>query len=346
VAVAAAGGAGFSLVGLPAGWLTGAMVVVAITAMAGMPVAYPDGLRNVIFVVLGSSLGAGVTPEMVSDIGRWPISMAILIGSVAAVQISGQLFLRRVCGWDRQTSFFAAVPGVTSYVIALALPSGANISRIALSQTLRVFLLVGLAPSLLTAVENVGTVVRVTGSPLDIALSIAIGAGGGLLLGTVGVPAAPMIGALAASGIAHGAGLLSGAFPIFVQAGLFIALGAMIGSRFAGTTVAMLRGTVLASIGSFAAAVTAAAACAWFAATVTGQSFSQIALAFAPGGMDVMTAMAFALGLDSAFVAAHQLARFFIIALYAPFFAQRIGSAHGLATASPPDTGLGGSEND
>ena len=46
-------------------------------------------------------------------------------------------------------------------------------------------------------------------------------------------------------------------------------------------------------------------------------------LAFAPGGIEVMTIMAFALHLDAAFVAAHQLVRFLMITVYAPLLMKR-----------------------
>ncbi len=42
---------------------------------------------------------------------------------------------------------------------------------------------------------------------------------------------------------------------------------------------------------------------------------------FAPGGLEAMTTMAFALGLDPLFVGAHHLARFLPISLTLPFAA-------------------------
>ena len=63
------------------------------------------------------------------------------------------------------------------------------------------------------------------------------------------------------------------------------------------------------------------------AAWLTDQPVSQMILAFAPGGIDVMTIMAFALHLDAAFVAAHQLARFLMIAVYAPLLMKRAWAA-------------------
>ena len=53
--------------------------------------------------------------------------------------------------------------------------------------------------------------------------------------------------------------------------------------------------------------------------------FAEALAAFAPGGLEAMTLMAFALGLDPLFVGAHHLARFFMISLALPFFARHIG---------------------
>ncbi len=322
LAIAAAGGGAFALLSLPAAWLTGAMVAVAVTAMAGARLEYPKALRDVALVMIGSSLGVGVSPELLGELGQWPASLAILLLTLVAVHAACDFFLRRICGWDRQTSFFAAMPGMANYVILLAVPFGADIGRIALSQTVRVFVLAGLTPSLLKVVEGTVAVSRVTGSSFDLVITLLAGAAGGIVFGFVGIPAAPMIGAMVASGVLHGTGLATGYFPPQLQAALYVALGGFIGSRFIGTTFAMLRGTILASLGSLVVAVALSAIGAYGAAVVTGRSFSELALAFAPGGLDVMTAMAFALNLNSAFVAGHQVARFLVIAVYAPLLAR------------------------
>src|SRR5688572_15848426 len=76
--IAAAGGAVFALFDLPAAWLAGALVAVSVLALSGMPVYVPDLLRRIVFVVLGISLGAAVTPETVAGIRTWPITLALL----------------------------------------------------------------------------------------------------------------------------------------------------------------------------------------------------------------------------------------------------------------------------
>ncbi len=330
LAVGALGGTLFGLLGLPAGWLTGSMVAVAVAAVAGTEVEIPTGLRNVAFVVTGSFLGSSVSPELISELPRWPISLAVLIVNLMVLQWAAQTFLHRVCNWDRQTAFFAAIPGLTSYVIALALPTRADTARIAVSQTIRIFLLVAFLPKAVSLVSAVQPGTAAPAATLSaIVVTLAGGTLGGLVFSFIGIPAAPLLGALLVSGILHGTGLISGApaQPLMVAA--YIVLGSVVGSRFAGTTVKMLWAMAGASLGAFAISMSVAVLGAVVAGWLTDQPISQMILAFAPGGIDVMTIMAFALHLDAAFVAAHQLARFLMIAVYAPLLSKRSGGRPG-----------------
>jgi uncharacterized protein len=324
LAVGAVGGSIFGLPGLPAGWLTGAMAAVAVAAIAGAEVEVPKGLRNVAFVVTGSFLGSSVSPALVSELPRWPISLGVLVVNLVILQWAAQTFLHRVCNWDRQTAFFAAIPGLTSYVIALALPTRADTARIAVSQTIRLSLLMLILPKAVSLIDAAQpTLAAPAGTLTGIAVTLAGGTLGGLVFSFVGIPAAPLLGALLVSGLLHGAGLVSGglAQPLLVAA--YVVLGSLVGSRFVGITLKMLWSMSAASLGAFTVSMSIAVAGAAIAARLTGGTISQMILAFAPGGIDVMTIMAFALHLDAAFVAAHQLARFLMITVYAPLLMKR-----------------------
>jgi uncharacterized membrane protein AbrB (regulator of aidB expression) len=85
-----------------------------------------------------------------------------------------------------------------------------------------------------------------------------------------------------------------------------------------------LRGIALASLGAFFIGVVVAAIFALGVLLVVDLPVGQVILAFAPGGLDAMIALAVALHMDSTFVAAHQLARFIAVAIAAPFFARRV----------------------
>jgi uncharacterized protein len=68
-----------------------------------------------------------------------------------------------------------------------------------------------------------------------------------------------MLGALAGSGLLHGTGYIHAVLPWWIGSSAVIALGALVGSRFANTTARMLVGYLGAEFGSFAVSMAVAA---------------------------------------------------------------------------------------
>jgi hypothetical protein len=81
---------------------------------------------------------------------------------------------------------------------------------------------------------------------------------------------------------------------------------------------------LLVSLGAFAVGMSIAVAISLFASSLLGLPLGQLLLAYAPGGLEAMTLLAYLLDLDPAFVAAHQLARYFGMVLLLPFATRRI----------------------
>lgn len=323
--LAAAGAAVAAAAGLPAPWLSGSMIATTVASLAGFDTRIPIRLADLTFLIIGLMLGAGVSPELVSGVAAWPLSLVVLLLSVVACFLGVRAFLLHAAGWDRETAFFSAVPGALSYVLAVASLTRADMRRVAVSQSLRVFLLVALLPGLIAAVEPEVTeplLAAPLSSPLEIAVLAAAGLAVAFLFRLIKAPAPLLVGALAASAVLHGSGAIAGALPEPVVIAAFVVLGALVGSRFIGTELALLRQIGLASIGAFLVATGIAALIAVVLALSTGLPVDQAIVAFAPGGLDAMTALALALQMDTAYVAAHQLTRFVAIALVLPFLAR------------------------
>ncbi|NJM35722.1 MAG: hypothetical protein HC850_14650 [Rhodomicrobium sp.] len=66
----------FHAIAFPAAWLTGSMLAVSILALAGAPVYLPGAFRGAVFLLLGVSIGSGFTPQVLSDLLKWPLSLA------------------------------------------------------------------------------------------------------------------------------------------------------------------------------------------------------------------------------------------------------------------------------
>lgn len=322
---ALAGAALATFLGMPASWLSGAMIGVTVASFGRLDTRLPGPIAELGFLLIGTALGAGLTPELLRGLGAWPFSLAMLAVTVVAVTLGVRAFLARVAGWDRETAFFAAVPGALSHVLALALTTTADIRKVSVSQSIRLFLLVAVIPVIIVAIEGgtpSGPPAAVASFP-DLALLAGVSIAAGFILRALRVPAGMLTGSFAASAVLHGSGLVAGTLPEPAVIAGFVLLGALVGSRFVGTSLSFLGRILAASFGAFLVAATIAGVAALFVAAVTGIAVDQAIVAFAPGGVDAMMSLALALHMDTAYVAAHQFARFAGIAFGLPFFLRR-----------------------
>jgi|FEC22Drversion2_1045045.scaffolds.fasta_scaffold00064_51 membrane AbrB-like protein len=325
LALAIAGSLVFWGAGFPVPWISGAMVVVAAAALAGVPLHLPLWLRELTFFVLGLSIGAALTPQTVTQIGRWPASLLLMLLTLPVVSLGAALVLIRWRGWQRDDAMLASVPGALSLILALADATDADVPRIALVQALRVAILVIVVPPLIVLASEVPppaqTAPSAPGALPDLP-DVAILAGAGLLgvvaIRLIRLPAPWLLGALAASAALHVAGLVQAPVPDEALLPAFVVLGAAVGVRFAGLGWAALRSGIVDGLLVVAAGFALSAAAALLAARLLGFSFGLTILAFAPGAFEVMTVMAFALGLDAAYVGAHHTVRFAALALLSP----------------------------
>jgi trk system potassium uptake protein len=130
VAVAALGGSAFAVLGFPAPLIGGGMLAVAAATLAGLRVAVPVPLREVVFFILGVSIGSALSPEALAGVMLWPASLAILVLAVPLVTLgAGILLIRR--GWPRNDAFLATAPGALATMLIVADAVGANVGRIA-----------------------------------------------------------------------------------------------------------------------------------------------------------------------------------------------------------------------
>ncbi len=334
VAVGAAGGLCFDLADLPAPWISGAMVAVAVAVLSGLKARVDRRLRSGLFLFLGTSMGAGVTPDVLAGIGVWPASLVLLATTVLATGAATHLFLRRLLGWDGASAFFASIPGALSYVLVLAETSQADVPKVALSQTVRVFILVALLPSVVAALEAAPTAsgpvaagivaLQENASLADLVLMLLAGLAGGLAGERVGLPAGSLVGAFAASAVLHGAGLVTGVLPAPLLAIGYVCLGTFIGLRFSGTRWIDLARGLASAVGAFVVGGGVALAGAAAAALLLDLPFGQSIIAFAPGGLEAMMILAFTLGFDPAYVAVHQLSRFLVMMIAVPALARLV----------------------
>jgi len=311
----------FWLIGFPAAVLTGPAAAVSVATLLGMRTAISPLLRDVVFLVIGVSIGSTVTPEVIATALAWPISLAILVVTLVLVVLAAKAVLMRGFGYDRMTALLSATPGHLSYVLGLSTDLAADVPRVALVQTVRVLLLTLLVPVLIALWGVEGTAYLTDQgaiSWLALALTFPLALGLGLVFQRLGVPAPILLGGMAVSAIGHGADLTPGAMPFWLTTLAFLGMGALIGTRFRGLDRRGLVAALWAGIVTTLIACAVAALGAVVAAELIGLPPAALLLAFAPGGIEVMAALAVETGLEPALVAAHHVFRLLALTVLVP----------------------------
>jgi membrane AbrB-like protein len=320
--IGAAGGALFAWASLPGGLISGAMIAVGIAAIAGRQLSVPPILTQSVLVLLGISLGSLVSRQLLQHVGAYPLTIALLALATFCSTFASSIYLQRVHGWDQTSAFLAGSPGALSQITILAAEKGADVPAIAVVQTMRVIILTAALPMLLAltgiAPSSPPTVAAAIASPLELAELIAASVAVALLLRLIKFPASWMFGAMIGSSVLHGAGMVEGGLPPEVRGVALVGIGALIGARFARMKARTLLSHVNAALGSFAVAIIISAIFVAAIALTTHVRIGDIIVAFAPGAMDAMLALALTLHIDPIFVGAHHLSRFVFVTIATP----------------------------
>ncbi len=256
--IAGAGGIVFTLAGFPAGLISGSLLSVAAAGLMGRPVIVPRRLTQVISVLVGISLGAVVTPETLEGLAAFPVSIAVLLVATVCMTAATTCYLRAVHRWDWQSALFGASPGALAQIMVLSNEYRLDIRAIAIVQVMRVVVLtIGIPTGLaLFGLTATGVMLprsaAVDASVIEIAILIVVSTAVAVGLLAIRFPGGLIFGAMMGSAVLHGTGWIGASLPWWAVAAAVVGIGAVTGSRFAGTdprTLLRYLGAALGSIG-------------------------------------------------------------------------------------------------
>ena len=325
-----AGAAAFTSLGLPAPVLSGAMIGVIIALVAGLKPDLPDVLRDGAMFLSGCGYGSAITREMLESVSHYPLSLVLLALTVFLIIFISRLWLIRVAGWDTKTATYASIPGALSAVLAVAAEAKADMTRVVVVQSFRSLVIVVLLPSVVT-VAGVGApaILRPVASLTDLAITLAAGLAGALLFKRLRIIAPFIFGAMLVSAVLHVSGMVEGALPAWLTDTGFILLGGYFGTRLTGTTLATLKDSLWHASASFAITMGLAWIIALIVVEYTDVTLGEALVAYAPGGLEAMMAVAGSLGLNPLYVGAHHFGRLiglnFLIPMIGPWLARKDG---------------------
>ena len=326
---AVAGYAVFSASGFPAASLTGSATGVTFAALLGVQVELPVWLRNSCILVLGINIGTAVTPGALGAAFASPLSLGIIAVCILLSMVLSALVLERVFGFDRLTSVMGGSPGHLSFVLSVAAENGRDVPAIAIIQSVRVLVLTLAVPPLISVFFG-ATGVQVLPESIikasHLAVLILAAVPIALLFSKLKFPAVWLLSGMAVSAVGHGVELSPGRLPDALGIAALILLGTLIGSRFSAVKPRAVLSYLLPGLFVTLIAVVVSLLGAFASVWILGLSAGLVTVAFAPGGVEAMAAIAFSLGYDPTFVAAHHVFRLLVLSVVVPTVCMRMKS--------------------
>ena len=321
--IGSAGAALAFYAGLPAAALIGSALAVSIASLFKLTCTVPAGFRAVAFSIIGSSLGSSLTRDFVNQAIHWPISLFILTICVVTILTVCSLVLVKKFNLSADTALLATSPGALAYAISIASEGIGDIRSIVVIQSVRVLLIITFLPFVLDYFS--GHPVSSPSSPApeqmtgpDFFVIFLLTLFLGRLLEKVKVPASYLLVGTVVSGAAHLLGLVSGRPSSVILFLGFTITGTVFGARFSTISRLELKRLLKASLIVVLLSTSIAAVFAMVVSSILSMSYGQVFVAFAPGGVEAMAAMALSLGYDPAFVAVHHLYRIILLIFLLP----------------------------
>ena len=324
-ATALAGALAAVALGVPVPLLTGPALLGTGLALAGLGQPFPVWLRNIVFLLTGITIGAGVSRDSLSAIATWPLAFAILGLSLVVMMLGAQAVIRRGLGTDRSTALLAATPGHLSFVIGLGEDLGADSRIIVVVQAVRLLALTLLVPIAagLAGIDT-GPGLALPGQAfhemtlVQTAASVAAAMLLYPLVRRTGVPAPVLMAGMVVGAAARLSGLAPGGLSHWISFPALALIGTLIGSRFAGIRLGELRRYGAVGLGATLVIAATGFVAAALAAGLVDMPLLHVLVAFAPGGLETMAVIGVAIGANPGFVAAAHVLRLLILSALVP----------------------------
>lgn len=311
------------LVNAPLPFLFGPMLACLLTAFTKLPLKGIGPISNSARSILGVAVGASITPLVIEQLPIISVSLAIIPLLVILMAVIGVPFFIKFAGYDRKTAYYAAMPGGLQDMVIFGAEAGGDIRALSLTHATRLFLIVVLAPLMISSSSEI-SLQQTFGIPAaDLALTeifwmVAAAIGGWKIAEKLGLFGASILGPMIAATILSLTDILHQRPPheaiIFAQ--FFIGMG--IGIHYTGITLKEVRTYIIWGAAYVVILGSIAFIIAYVLSRIGVTDFVSGFLAFAPGGQAEMAVLAIVVGADLGFVVLHHLFRMIIVLTGAP----------------------------
>lgn len=145
--IAVVGVAAGRLLRVPAGTLLGPLILSAALTVAGDDLATPELLQELAFALIGLQVGLRFTPDTLRSAGRLLVPVLAGIFGLIAISFGLAVLLAATTSASLLDAYLATTPGGLYAVLAAAVGANADTTFIVAIQSLRVLVMVLLAPA-------------------------------------------------------------------------------------------------------------------------------------------------------------------------------------------------------
>ena len=319
------------VVGLPAAWLVGPMLVAVVVALAWPKhPAVPRWGRIAALAVVGGVLAATFTPSVLPLIAANWFSISLVVGGTLVLSLASGYAFARVTRVDGKTAALGTLPGAASGMVAMSGPLGADPRLVALMQYMRVLVVV-LSAALVARFASGGGTPPVSGQGLQTTnshgatlvhdawlvygLTVLVAAFGAWAGTRLRLPAGALMGPLIFGVALEEMGILHLAWPPGVPEVAYLIIGLYVGLLFDRDSVRRAGRLLPFVLCSTVGLVAACAGLGWALAALTPIDALTAYLATTPGGIDSVAIMALGSGASAPLVLAVQMLRLFAVVL-------------------------------
>ncbi|MES9845031.1 MAG: AbrB family transcriptional regulator [Candidatus Sedimenticola sp. PURPLELP] len=316
----------FYLLHMPLPWMLGSLLGALIASNTpGIHIVSPTKLASPVRIVLGVAIGSAFTPALLDDVGKYLLSLLLLLPFLVVIIWTGMLYFQKIAGFERQTAFFCALPGGLIELALICESYGADMRRVVLIQTTRVLLIVYTVPFAIHHMTDVDLSGRTRMAaplnvfPLDEGMILASAAVvGWWLMHRMRLPGASIVGPMLCSALVYTLGWATVRVPDELVNVAQLILGTSIGCAFMNISLREITRAVAITLGYFVVLMAMAMGMAIGVHLLTGTPLIATVLAYIPGGQAEMSVISLIVGVAIPFIALHHALRLILVMTVAP----------------------------
>ncbi len=293
-----------------------AFATIVYLRLSGQIIKLPDILLILIQLILGISIG--ITVPVTDLVGSFslPLFLGLVLCMLCQTTVNF-LWLYKKEKWTPFESLLGAIPGAMAAILVISEGQEKPSPKIVFSHSIRLLLLVVLAGVIASTGESHASQLTQSFNLTLIGHLVLLAVTSfllGKLVGKAGVPAPFLLTSLITAAVYHSSQPdLTLTVPESLIMFATAILGVLIGVRLAPTT---LREAISYSKAGFIVTLLGVSVTLCFAASfyfLTGVDWQVLLLAWVPGSVEAMTAVALLLGLEPAFVAINHVMRLMML---------------------------------